>query len=263
MIAQFAIRLICGMSLVWWLAPRKQITDGFFRIQMLIVLGLAVLAALLGFEPLGETGETSPSEADVLLGSVADTWLCTSTAVVAFFGSIAWALGRRRLGTSCIAAVTGLSMVMLIGPAWPSPPISSMHLLLVITSELATALLLGAAMVSMLLGHWYLTATGMSLAPLWRLNTVFGIATLLRIVLATTGLWLVDKLPGTDYHVTLLALRWLVGLLGPLVVVVMVWRILKYRNTQAATGVLYTGVLLTVTGELAATLLSRELSLPV
>ena len=36
MIAQFAIRLICGMSLVWWLAPRKQITDGFFRIQMLI-----------------------------------------------------------------------------------------------------------------------------------------------------------------------------------------------------------------------------------
>ena len=118
-------------------------------------------------------------------------------------------------------------------------------------------------MVSMLLGHWYLTATGMSLAPLWRLNTVFGIATLLRIVLATTGLWLVDKLPGTDYHVTLLALRWLVGLLGPLVVVVMVWRILKYRNTQAATGVLYTGVLLTVTGELAATLLSRELSLPV
>jgi hypothetical protein len=262
-IAQFAIRLICGMSLVWWLAPRKQITDGFFRIQMLIVLGLAVLAALLGFEPLGETGETSSSEADVLLGSVADTWLCSTTAVVAFLGSIAWALGRRRLGTSCIAAVTGLSLVLLIGPSWPSPPISSMHLLLVITSELATALLLGAAMVSMLLGHWYLTATGMSLTPLWRLNTVFGIATLLRIVLATTGLWLVDKLPGTDYHVTLLALRWLVGLLGPLVVVVMVWRILKYRNTQAATGVLYTGVLLTVTGELAATLLSRELSLPV
>ena len=119
MIAQFAIRLICGMSLVWWLAPRKQITDGFFRIQMLIVLGLAVLAALLGFEPLGETGETSSSEADVLLGSVTDTWLCSTTAVVAFLGSIAWALGRRRLGTSCIAAVTGLSLVLLIGPSWP------------------------------------------------------------------------------------------------------------------------------------------------
>ena len=263
MIAQFAIRLICGMSLAWWLAPRRQITDGFFRIQMLIVLGLAVLAALLGSVPSGETSGASSAGIDVLLGSAADTWLLTATAAVAYFGSVAWALGRRRPGTACIAAVTGLSVVLLIGPAWPASPISSPQLLLVIASELATALLLGSAMVSMLLGHWYLTASGMSLAPLWRLNVVFGVATLLRIVLATIGLSLVDKLPGTDYHVTLLALRWLVGLIGPLVVVVMVWRILKYRNTQAATGVLYTGVILTVTGELAATLLSRDLSLPV
>ena len=43
----------------------------------------------------------------------------------------------------------------------------------------------------------------------------------------------------------------------------MVHRILKYRNTQSATGVLYVGVVMTLTGELTATLLAYELSVPV
>ena len=46
MIAQFALRLICGMSLMWAIMPRRQVTSGFFRIQMLVVMGLGVLATL-------------------------------------------------------------------------------------------------------------------------------------------------------------------------------------------------------------------------
>ena len=46
----------------------------------------------------------------------------------------------------------------------------------------------------MLLGHWYLTATGMPLAPLVRLNLVLGAATLLRISLALAGLVLLPFL---------------------------------------------------------------------
>jgi len=42
----------------------------------------------------------------------------------------------------------------------------------------------------------------------------------------------------------------------------MVWRILRYRNTQAATGVLFVGVIVTFIGELSATLVSRELHVP-
>ena len=48
MIAQFALRLLCGMSLMWSIMPRDQVTAGFFRIQMLIALGLSVLIALAG-----------------------------------------------------------------------------------------------------------------------------------------------------------------------------------------------------------------------
>jgi hypothetical protein len=47
-----------------------------------------------------------------------------------------------------------------------------------------------------------------------------------------------------------------------MVVCVMVQRILRYRNTQAATGVLFVGVILTFIGELTADLLQRVLSVP-
>ena len=184
-------------------------------------------------------------------------------AIASYVGASIWIYEKARAGTIAMLVVTILSLTSAYLTTLFPETRTITHTISVLLEIISSGALLGAVMMSMLLGHWYLTASGMSLAPLWRLNAVFGVATLLRIVLATIGLSLVDKLPGTDYHVTLLALRWLVGLIGPLVVVVMVWRILKYRNTQAATGVLYTGVLLTVTGELAATLLSRELSLPV
>ena len=38
MLTQFAIRLICGMSLVWCVMPRSEVTSGFFRIQKLVML---------------------------------------------------------------------------------------------------------------------------------------------------------------------------------------------------------------------------------
>jgi hypothetical protein len=49
---------------------------------------------------------------------------------------------------------------------------------------------------------------------------------------------------------------------GPLAVWLMVRQILKYRNTQAATGVLFVGVILTFIGELTADLLFHELRVP-
>jgi hypothetical protein len=59
-----------------------------------------------------------------------------------------------------------------------------------------------------------------------------------------------------------LALRWLAGILGPLVVCWMTMQILKLRNTQAATGVLFVGVILTFIGELSASLLYYDLKIP-
>ena len=47
MIESFVLKLVTGIALMWLLMPRKEVTDGFFRIQMLVALGLCVLLVLV------------------------------------------------------------------------------------------------------------------------------------------------------------------------------------------------------------------------
>ena len=117
-------------------------------------------------------------------------------------------------------------------------------------------------MTGMLLGHWYLTATTMSIKPLSTLTLWFGVAAGIRLLVSATS-WLVfaPEMPSSTETVWL-ALRWIAGILGPLAVFVMTWKILEYRNTQSATGVLFVGVILTFLGELSALLLYRSLGIP-
>jgi hypothetical protein len=254
MIAQFALRLMFGMSLMWSLMPRSQVSTGFFRIQMLIVLGLGVLAALT-------YGELSQSpEAVALISASLGTPACIGLGALAFIGSAVWTLGIRRAGTVFVFAILALSGGLLAGSTitqWDSG-----RDWLRASAEFATAASLGGAMTGMLLGHWYLTAPTMSIEPLSALNRWFGVAVILRMVVSIIALaWGYDLLQSST-HWLWLSLRWLAGIMGPLLLVVMVAKILKYKNTQSATGVLFVGVILTFIGELSATLLARELGFP-
>jgi hypothetical protein len=132
---------------------------------------------------------------------------------------------------------------------------------LVIGGDLASAWLVGGATTAMLLGHWYLTAPMMSLDPLQRLNRLFGGAAGARGVLAAVGLATVSTALN-DTQAVWLCLRWAAGIVGPLVVCFLAARILRYRNTQSATGVLFAGVVLSFIGETTAALLSRDLRWP-
>jgi hypothetical protein len=270
MIAQFALRLICGMSLMWALMPRRQVTSGFFRIQMLVVLGLGVLVALAA--KMGRfDGSMASDSSDVMCLSQ------QSAAVVgglvggaAFVGSALWTLERRIAGERVgfiILAASGIALTFTNlrqmswdqWPAWLAP-----------MSQLAGAAVLGATMVGMLLGHWYLTTPTMSIDPLKRLNRLVCLAGIARLtmsaVVLTLGLTGQVLQDGTSMFTTtsliFLSVRWVAGVLGPLVVSWMVWRILRYRNTQAATGVLFVGVILAFMGDMFAALLLRETGLP-
>ena len=108
MIAQFALRLVCGISLMWLLMPRRQITSGFFRIQMLLAMQrLAALAALtLGrFESLDDGGFRPAVSGGNVVASGAGCW-----SGLAYIGSFVWTLERRTSGEDvCVCAVAGLS----------------------------------------------------------------------------------------------------------------------------------------------------------
>lgn len=259
MIAQFSIRLLCGIALMWCVMPRREVTTGFFRIQMLVALGLSVLTALtVRMLPASE------AVAPTLLAATqyGPQLLSILLAVTAFLGSVIWTLQRRSAGDAFVYLVAGLSLALLTGTTlttadWRTAA-GGLHLL----SEVSSAALLGAATTGMLLGHWYLTAPTMSIAPLSVLNRNLGIAAALRLVLSAVALAMfTERLAGTNVWIWL-SLRWLAGIAGPIVVCLMVWRILKYRNTQAATGVLFVGVVVTFIGETTATLLYREILAP-
>jgi hypothetical protein len=257
MIAQFALRLTCGISLMWLLMPRRQITSGFFRIQMLLAMALSALAAL----SLGRFDSTAASTGP-LLPVTAGRILCCVLIATAYLGSIAWTLERRKLGTACVCGVAGLSTAILLLSSVTAEQIRTEIGVLTLFSELATSLLIGGATAGMLLGHWYLTAPTMSITPLGRVNVCFGAAAVFRLVVSLVGLVLVWPHLAGGTPVLWLVLRWVAGIAGPLILSVMVWRILRYRNTQAATGVLFVGVIVTFIGELSATLVSREMHIP-
>ncbi|MGE3316933.1 MAG: hypothetical protein AB7O26_17590 [Planctomycetaceae bacterium] len=258
MITQFALRLICGMSLMWSAMPRREVTSGFFRIQMLVVMGLSVLAAL--------TGKVEDASAWGISSRLAFAIPAAVMGVLAYCGSIIWTLGRRKSGAAVVFAIAALSTAMVVYLALqirpPGESAPAVQPALTAFAELTSSLLLGGAVTGMLLGHWYLTAPTMSIAPLSRLNAFFGAASVARLITSAVALsvgW--NQISGST-HLTWLLLRWCAGIAGPLVVSVMTWRILKYRNTQSATGVLFVGVIVVFIGEMTAVLLLGETGIP-
>lgn len=240
--AHFAIRLLFGIVLMLVLMPRRAVASGFFRVMMLVLLGLSVLFGL-----------TTPGD---VIGPLA-------MACLAFIGSVVWTLERRTSGTAVLMLLSLAALGELI-LSTQNTGSSGLHTpaILHLVSDLATSAILGGAMTGMLLGHRYLTAPGMPLAPLIRVNLFLGAAAACRLLLSAAALVLArDQLSGSTAW-TFLALRWLAGIVGPLAVFVMVRQILKYRNTQAATGVLFVGVILTFIGELTADLLFHDWHIP-
>lgn len=237
--------------------PRAQVTSGFFRIQMLIAMGLSVLAILTMGQLTSDTGTR-------LSGSMLFNARLASSMGLAFayFGSIVWLLDRRRPGTIAMLGIFVCTLAALIcsrgGLAGLDTPAEAFHFL----SSFATAAVLGGAVTGMLLGHWYLTAPTMSIEPLKVLCWYFAFAVLLRCAVSAVGWWLAAGSLHDSVHWTWFALRWLAGIVGPMIISVMALQILRYRNTQAATGVLFAGVILSFIGEMSASLLYSELHVP-
>lgn len=217
---------------------------------MLVTLALSVLAGL--------TFATDRNrELATFLPPLGLAAIAGVIAVVAYVDSILWTLERRVSASQGLWVLLGLAFLAVLGSSSSLNSSLGSARALNTLSEFASGWMLGGTLTAMLLGHWYLTATGMKLVPLIQLNQWAGAATFLRGVLAAIGLACLglDRLTTTDY--VWLTLRW-AGLVGPLLMVFMVIRILRYRNTQSATGVLYASTILVFMGETAAMLLARS-----
>ncbi len=124
------------------------------------------------------------------------------------------------------------------------------------------SLLIGSVTASMLLGHRYLTDTGMTIAPLRRIVRLVLIVITLRTMWAAVFLefafhWGNFERGDLTWTVLLLSLRGMVGLLGTAVFAYMIWDCVRRRSTQSATGILYLTMVFVFIGELTAQYLLR------
>jgi hypothetical protein len=153
LLVDFLCRFGWGLSLALVLTPAALVPGGFFRVNLLVILGLSTFAALLA-----RTAVPGP------------LWLLPAvTAIAAWMGSIVWLAERRRAGVffcGLCAALLAAATVWL-SPGWDSPGLNSTGRL--VLARLLSGLVVGLTVHAMLLGHWYLNAPGMRVDALRRL----------------------------------------------------------------------------------------------
>ncbi|HEX7447912.1 MAG TPA: hypothetical protein VF306_10225 [Pirellulales bacterium] len=245
---QFLLRLSLGMAGAMVATSPRQVTSGYYRNNLYVLLGLTVLAGLLAW--------TSPADAPL--------WPPIAAAVLSYLGAVFWLYELAGPGLLALVAIAG---VCLSG-TWLAETSNSAPLtigwLLARLDPLSGGAVLGTTMAAMLLGHWYLNSPGMSLAPLVRLTIGLMAAVAARAAVSGAGLALQwhETGPFSTNQWLFIGLRWLTGIGGAMAVAVAARQTLKVPNTQSATGILYVGVIVTFLGELTAQLLSRQSAFP-
>jgi len=235
LLVDFLCRFAWGLAAALVLTPAGMVPAGFFRVNLLVVLGLATFAALLA-------------------GSVLPAWfwpLPAAAAVAAWLGSIAWYAERVRGGIAFCIACAGLlaAATVLVGPVAIVPA----------AARLLSGLVVGLTVHAMLLGHWYLNAPGMRVDALRRMIDVALVAWAAVLVAALAAVLHTGAVPWQGLDPTalaLLSLRWLAGLLGLPALLILSRKTLDIPNTQSATGILYVACLAAIIGELTAQLLA-------
>ncbi len=234
LLVDFLCRFGWGMAAALAATPASRVPAGFYRVNLLVVLGLASVAAFL-----------ARAEVPGL------TWvLAAAAAVTAWLGSVVWLGERVRAGLACCglcAALLGAATVLVQDRSGVAAA----------GEALVSGLVVGLTVHAMLLGHWYLNAPGMRVDALRRMIDVALLAWGVQLAASLAGVVAAGGwgVAGDATTGALLSLRWLAGLAGLPVLLIMSRKTLDIPNTQSATGILYVACLAAILGELTAQLL--------
>ena len=242
------------MSLAMMLTSSKVVTSGFFRVHLWVIMGLNVFGVLVIWT-VGE--EHIPTQHISLLT------LVIVNAIASYVGASIWIYEKDRAGTIALLVVTILTLTSAYLTTRFPEDRTTIHTISVLLEIISSGALLGAVIMSMLLGHWYLNTPGMKLDPLYKLLAFCLWALAIRTVISATGsyFFVTAHVVSSSWWI-FVSLRWITGVAATLIMVILAKFTLRVPNTQSATGILYAATVVVLVGELTAQLLSDNVLYP-
>jgi hypothetical protein len=245
-LALFCLEAAAGTTLLLLFFPVRDLGRGFFSLHGAIATLFAAVAALA----------RPPGLSPALGWSAAG--LCALYALAAHADRAAAA--RPLLGAAAAVSVAALIRVALAAPrgagdAW------------VAAGALLGGLFLGAVLLCMNLGHWYLVSRSLPFRFLARGALLFaGLAVartaLLGLAMAFHGGEALAPLLSLERDALFFLFRVLWGIVGPLALSWFIWKTADMRSNQAATGLLYVALVFVLIGELLSSYLSVATGFP-
>jgi hypothetical protein len=265
----FALAVSLGsLTTLYWI-PEDDLGRGYFQTNALVVLGLLGLAmAVVLLHPFRPFGDHPAPGLAALTVALAGAFL--------YYAAVwreRWALGRWPLTLSLAGCLAAL---LLAGPhvVTPLTPLPHRGALLV-ASLLASSLLLGWSLITMLLGHWYLVAPKLTFRHLTVFSWVLLGTVVLRLLSVAASLAVAAQvddlvephplrvLAGFGGQGIFFWFRLLWGLAIVLPLTAMALHCARQRSNQSATGILYVVVVGAFIGEITAYYLSATTGVPV
>ncbi|HEV8578283.1 MAG TPA: hypothetical protein VGX68_04310 [Thermoanaerobaculia bacterium] len=257
-----------SLSTLYWI-PEEDLGRGYFQMNALVVLGLLSLAAaVVTLHPFHPFGDRPASGVTALAAGLAGSFLYYAAIWRERWDLCRWPLTLAAAG--CAAALL-LSGPHLVPSLTPLPHRGA----LLAAGLLASALLLGWSLITMLLGHWYLVAPKLTFRHLTVFCRVLVAAVLLRLLAVGASLAVASRvdelvephplrlLAGFEGQGMFFWFRLLWGLAIPLALAGMALHCARQRSNQSATGILYVLVVGAFIGELTAYYLSVTTGVPV
>ncbi len=177
LLVQFVFRMSFGLSLGMAVTSPRQVTSGYYRNHLYVLMGLNVLATLAA---AGAPGRLP-------------LWAPLAAAILSYLGAVIWLYEKPLPGILTLAAI---ALISLVG-AWLAEPVPQGAAvptrILDWLAAPTSGLVLGLTIAAMFLGHWYLNTPTMALGPLERLIKLMGAAIVLRGAVCAAGLALRSK----------------------------------------------------------------------
>lgn len=260
------LQTAAGSTLMLRALRRYPMMPKFYRVNGLIVLALALLAALsapwrgrnLVATAVAATGSSGHIPLSFPMGVLLGATLAF-VALLALYNVLLWIKEGAARGALLLAAIAGLLAVGEAGLAYSAPLLGTAPraaLAALVGDSILSSWFLGSGLIGMIVGHWYLTDSRLPWEPLETCATAFlslagaqAVAVTLSIPLAGEGHVLGEAFALTRFTDVFVWVRLLPGLLAPLVLAAMIRRTVQLRANMSATGLFYVAMILVACGE--------------